>query len=56
MALRWTIRLRLTLLYGGLFVAAGAVLLAVTYVLATRALPWAGVFPPPKPDLSLPVE
>ena len=30
---RWTVRLRLTLLYGGLFVIGGAVLLAVTYAL-----------------------
>lgn len=29
---RWTLRLRLTLLYGGLFLLSGAVLLAITYV------------------------
>ncbi|GAA2798123.1 hypothetical protein [Nonomuraea dietziae] len=34
-----TIRVRLALLYGALFLAAGAVLLAGTYVLATR-LTW----------------
>ncbi|MER7349777.1 ATP-binding protein [Streptomyces aurantiacus] len=34
---RWTVRLRLTLLYGGLFLVSGAALLIVTYVLvATR--------------------
>ncbi|QIB48195.1 sensor histidine kinase [Streptomyces aureoverticillatus] len=34
---RWTVRLRLTLLYGALFLASGAALLIVTYVLvATR--------------------
>jgi signal transduction histidine kinase len=32
-----TIRLRLTLLYGGLFVASGAALLAITYVLVRHA-------------------
>ncbi len=30
---RWTIRLRLTVLYGGLFLLAGAALLAITYAL-----------------------
>jgi signal transduction histidine kinase len=30
---RWTVRLRLTLLYGGLFLVSGAALLAFTYVL-----------------------
>ncbi|MFD0686126.1 sensor histidine kinase [Actinomadura fibrosa] len=54
MGLRWTIRLRLTLLCGALFAAAGAALLAVTYLLATRALPWAGIEPPRPPDLGLP--
>lgn len=34
-----TLRLRLTLLYTGVFVAAGAVLLAVTYALVARSLP-----------------
>jgi signal transduction histidine kinase len=33
---RWTIRLRLTLLYGLVFVACGAALLAVTYLLAAH--------------------
>jgi signal transduction histidine kinase len=35
---RGTARLRLTALYGGLFLACGAVLLAVSYVLAQRAI------------------
>ncbi len=35
---RRTARLRLTALYGGLFLACGAVLLAVTYVLVERAI------------------
>lgn len=35
---RPTIRVRLTLLYGGLFFAAGVVLLGVTYVLLTQSL------------------
>jgi signal transduction histidine kinase len=30
---RWTVRLRLTLLYGGLFLASGAALLTITYLL-----------------------
>jgi signal transduction histidine kinase len=36
---RWTLRLRLTLLYGALFLAAGAVLLAITYGLVSRSSP-----------------
>jgi signal transduction histidine kinase len=36
---RPTLRLRLTLLYGGLFFAAGLVLLAVTYVLVDQRMP-----------------
>jgi signal transduction histidine kinase len=35
---RWTLRLRLTLLYGGLFLAAGAVLLAITYELVAHSV------------------
>jgi signal transduction histidine kinase len=35
---RRTVRLRLTLLYGGLFVAAGAVLLAITYGLVANSV------------------
>ena len=38
LAIRPTVRLRLTLLYGGLFVAAGVVLIALTYGLVNRAL------------------
>jgi signal transduction histidine kinase len=34
----WTIRVRLTLLYGGLFLAAGAALLGLTYLLVERSL------------------
>ncbi|MEA2685836.1 MAG: hypothetical protein QOE93_1031, partial [Actinomycetota bacterium] len=33
-----TIRLRLTLIYGGLFLAAGAVLLTLNYALVRRGL------------------
>ena len=40
---RRTIRLRLTLFYGGLFLASGAALLAVTYVLIRFAFPAAPV-------------
>ncbi|NGN66166.1 HAMP domain-containing protein [Streptomyces sp. A7024] len=36
---RRTLRLRLTLLYGGLFLASGVALLAVTYVLVGQAVP-----------------
>ncbi|PZF80329.1 sensor histidine kinase [Jiangella anatolica] len=35
---RWTLRLRLTALYGGLFVLAGALVLAVTYLLVRQSL------------------
>lgn len=38
MRFRPTIRLRLTLVYGGLFVAAGALLLAVNYALVSKGL------------------
>ena len=51
---RWTIRLRLTLLYGGLFLTAGALLLAVTYVLVAYALPLLPVEAPPAPELGGP--
>jgi signal transduction histidine kinase len=34
---RWTLRLRLTLLYGLVFLVAGAVLLAITFVLVSRS-------------------
>jgi signal transduction histidine kinase len=36
---RWTLRLRLTLLYGALFMVAGAVLLAITYGLVSHSSP-----------------
>ena len=35
---RMTVRLRLTLLYGGLFFAAGFLLLSVAYILVTNIL------------------
>jgi signal transduction histidine kinase len=35
---RWTIRVRLTVLYGGLFFLAGAMLLGVTYLLVQQSL------------------
>lgn len=35
---RWTLRLRLTTLYGGLFVLAGALVLALTYLLVGQSL------------------
>ncbi|MCM4082734.1 sensor histidine kinase [Paractinoplanes hotanensis] len=38
MSHRWTVRLRLTVLYGGLFVLAGAALLTITYLLLGQAL------------------
>ena len=37
--MRLTVRLRLTLLYGAMFIGAGAVLLAINYELARRNLP-----------------
>jgi signal transduction histidine kinase len=39
---RLTIRLRLTVLYGGLFLLAGVILLGVTYLLVKQSLPAAG--------------
>jgi signal transduction histidine kinase len=41
---RLTLRARLTLVYGGLFLLAGAVMLAVTYVLLAQQLPRPGTF------------
>jgi signal transduction histidine kinase len=41
---RNTIRLRLTLLYGGLFIASGAVLLGITYVFVAHRYKSSGVF------------
>ncbi|MEV6630288.1 ATP-binding protein [Actinoplanes sp. NPDC051470] len=38
MSHRWTVRLRLTVLYGGLFMLAGAILLTITYLLLAQAL------------------
>src|SRR5262249_43828543 len=37
--LRRTVRLRLTVVYGGLFLLTGAALLAITYLLVSRNLP-----------------
>src|SRR5207249_1563079 len=39
---RFTLRARLTLVYGGLFLLAGVVLLAVTYALMSQVLPGGG--------------
>jgi signal transduction histidine kinase len=41
---RPTLRMRLTLVYGGLFFLAGLVLLAVTYLLVERQIPRTGTF------------
>ena len=41
---RRTVRLRLTIVYGGLFLVSGAVLLAITYVLVAQRLPEAVAF------------
>ncbi|MEU8134826.1 sensor histidine kinase [Streptodolium elevatio] len=49
----WTIRLRLTALYGALFLAAGAVLLVVTYALAAGALPWQDARSPLGPQIRI---
>jgi signal transduction histidine kinase len=53
---RTTIRLRLTLLYGGLFLVAGAVLLSLNYAMVRRNLPKDDVvFATRVPDPSIPV-
>ena len=52
--LGWTIRLRLTLLYGALFFVSGVALLTLTYVLAAHTLPWATIRSPTPPTLRLP--
>jgi signal transduction histidine kinase len=46
--MRWTIRLRLTLLYGTLYLTGGAALLFVVYLMVAHTLPWSPV-PNPKP-------
>jgi signal transduction histidine kinase len=60
---RRTVRLRMTLLYGGLFIVSGSALLAVTYVLVRNAVagtPVKGLMtlpgntPPPRPPAGLP--
>ena len=51
--LRTTVRLRLTLVYGGLFLAAGMLLLAINYALVSRNLPHEELIfraPLPAPD------
>jgi len=40
----WTVRLRLTALYSGLFLVSGGVLLGITYALVAHRLPSGGVF------------
>lgn len=45
-----TVRLRLTLLYGGLFLVCGAGLLAITYVLVLHATPGQLTYTYRKPD------
>ncbi|MGI5171727.1 sensor histidine kinase [Spirillospora sp. CA-253888] len=44
-----SIRLRLTLFYGALFLATGLLLLAVTYALVAQAPPWSAIRPPKPP-------
>lgn len=46
---QWTIRLRLTMLYGALFLVSGALLLAATYVLVANNLPLVDVERPAPP-------
>lgn len=53
---RWTIRLRLTVLYGALFLGAGTALLVVTYLLVAHALPGLDADPPAPPAVSVPGE
>ena len=48
MTRRLSIRARLTVVYGGLFFLAGAVLLGVTYVLVQERLPGASCSPRPR--------
>jgi signal transduction histidine kinase len=47
--IRWTIRLRLTVLYGVLFLVAGFSLLTVTYALVAYGPPWTAVKAPTPP-------
>lgn len=53
---RWTIRLRLTMLYGALFLVSGALLLATTYVLVANDLPLVDVERPAPPGQGLPLD
>ncbi|HXT93071.1 MAG TPA: ATP-binding protein [Trebonia sp.] len=50
--MRRTIRLRLTLLYGGMFLGCGAVLLAVVYLLVSHGVLGPKIEPPSAPSLS----
>ncbi|MEU2791848.1 ATP-binding protein [Streptomyces sp. NPDC007100] len=50
--IRWTIRLRLTLLYGVLFLVTGVLLLTVVYLLVAGRPPWAGADLPTPPAAS----
>ena len=57
MALRPTVRLRLTLVYGGLFLAAGTVLLVMNDVLVRNNLPSVPAFlevVPVEPEVTVP--
>jgi signal transduction histidine kinase len=46
-----TIRLRLTVRFGGLFIGAGVLLLTLTYVLVAQTPSWLQVDPPAPPDV-----
>jgi signal transduction histidine kinase len=46
-----TIRLRLTVLFGGLFIGAGVLLLTLTYVLVAQTPSWLQVDPPAPPSV-----
>lgn len=50
--IRWTIRLRLTLLYGVLFLVTGVLLLTAVYLLVAGRPPWAGAGLPTPPTES----
>jgi signal transduction histidine kinase len=49
--IQWTIRMRLTLMYGAIFFVTGALLLAITYTLATR-VGLVNIAPPAQPTAS----
>jgi signal transduction histidine kinase len=54
MTLRWSLQLRLTLLYAGLFLLAGAMLLGITYLLVSNSRFMGSPPEPVLPELSLP--